>query len=161
MKKIIDFLETIQRLICLICFISFLLCVVLQVLTRYVPYIKVIGTEEIAIYSFVWASLMGTAVLVRNEQHFSFDFFRSRASGTTKLVLEVFIQTLLIIFSIYLSVMGFRLTQKFSAWSLTSLPSVSQAWTWSSLLVCGVTMTVYSVEKLFEKMILFRKEVGR
>lgn len=161
MKKVIDFIEQVQRVVCMICFVVFFVCIVLQVLTRYVPFIKILGIDEIATYSFVWASLLGAAVLIRVEQHFAFDFFRSRAHGVSRLVIEGFIYGLLIIFSFYLMVMGYRLTMKFSTWTLTSLPKVSQAWTWSSLLLSGATMTLYTVEKLVEKVRIGLEEIRK
>jgi TRAP-type C4-dicarboxylate transport system permease small subunit len=141
----------------MILFMIFLLCIVIQILTRYVPFIKIMGTEEISVYCFIWATLMGTAVMVRKNGHFAFDFFRGKVKKLPKLVTETFIQACMIAFSVYISWCGVQLTRQFWNWSLTSLPNVSQRYTWSSLIVCGITMAFYSLCDILQTYSRYRK----
>lgn len=151
MKKAADKLERIQCLFSMVLFMIFLACIIVQILTRYVPFIKITWTEEISVYTFIWAILMGTAVMLRRNEHFAFDFFRSRVTGKAKLATETFIYTVIIVFSLYVSYSGVQLTRQFWNWNLTSLPMVSQRYTWSSLIVCGLTMAFYSLSNLIEE----------
>ena len=150
MKKASALLEKVQCWFSMILFMVFLVCVVLQILSRYVPFITVIGTDEIATYSFVWAILMGASVMLKRNEHFAFEFFRSRVSGIPHIITEVVIYGLIIVFSVYLTYSGVQLTRQFWNWNLTSLNFISQRYIWSSLIVCGATMAFYGVCNLIE-----------
>ncbi|MCI8659965.1 MAG: TRAP transporter small permease [Lachnospiraceae bacterium] len=150
MKKAADFLERIQCIFSMILFMVFLACIVIQILTRYVPFIKITWTEEISVYAFIWAILMGTAVMLKRNEHFAFDFFRSKVTGVGKLVTETFIYLVMFGFSCYVAYCGVQLTRQFWNWTLTSLTWVSQRYTWSSLIVCGLTMAFYSLSNITE-----------
>lgn len=150
MKKISDMVERIQCLFSMVLFMVFLVCIIVQILTRYVPFIKITWTEEISVYAFIWAILMGAAVMLKRNEHFAFDFFRGRVKGTAKLITETFIYGVIIVFSLYIAYCGVQLTKQFWNWSLTSLPMISQRYTWSSLIVSGGTMAFYSICNLAE-----------
>ncbi len=150
MKKAADCLERIQCVFSMILFMVFLVCIIIQILTRYVPFIKITWTEEISVYTFIWAILMGTAVMLKRNEHFAFDFFRSKVTGTGKLIAESFIYLVIFGFSCYVAYCGVQLTRQFWNWTLTSLTWVSQRYTWSSLIVCGLTMAFYSLSNLTE-----------
>ena len=150
MKKAADFLEKVQCIFSMVLFMVFLACIVIQILTRYVPFIKITWTEEISVYCFIWAILMGTAVMLKRNEHFAFDFFRGRVTGIGKIITETFIYLVMFGFSCYVAYCGVQLTRQFWNWTLTSLNWVSQRYTWSSLIVCGVTMAFYSLSNLTE-----------
>lgn len=145
MKKASNFIEKIQSWFSMALFVVFLICIVLQILSRYIPFIKVIGTEEIATYSFIWAILMGAAVELKRKEHFAFEFVRANAKGTLHLVLETAIYGLVIAFSLYIALSGVQLTRQFWNWNLTSFNFISQRYIWSSLIVCGATMAFYGL----------------
>lgn len=152
MKKFADRLEKIQCTLAMIFFIIFIVCIILQILTRYVPFIKVTWTEEISTYCFIWSVLMGAAVELKRNEHFSFDVLRKSLKGKSSLIMEIIINTLLIGFSAFITYCGVMLTKQFWNWSLLSLPAVSQRYTWSALIVSGATMVVYSINNLMEKI---------
>lgn len=151
MKKFADWVEKIQCAFTGILFTLFLILIIVQILTRYVSFIKITWTEEIATYLFVWSVLMGAAVELKRNEHFAFDVLRAKLTGTAKTVLETVINVLLILFSIYLTYCGVMLTRQFWNWTLTSLPEISQRYIWSSLIVCGGTMTLYSLNNFFDQ----------
>lgn len=159
MKKIIDGLAKVQIAFSVVMLTVFLLCIVAQVATRYVPGFEASWTEEIANNSFIWATFMGSAVMVRRQGHFSFDFFRAKAKGVSKLIIELFINITMGAFGFYIASAGYELTTTFWNWNLTSLPSVSQRYTWSSLLVCGVTIVIYSLYNCWENYLDYKKEM--
>ncbi len=150
MKKAADLIEKIQCLFSMVLFMVFLLCIVIQILTRYVPFIKIMWTEEISVYTFIWAILMGAAVMLKRNEHFAFEYFRSQVKGTAKLATETFIYMVITGFSLYIAYCGVQLTRQFWNWTLTSLTIVSQRYTWSALIVCGLTMAFYSLCNLVE-----------
>lgn len=152
MKKISNTIEKIQCIFSMALFVVFLLCIVIQILTRYVPFIKITWTEEIAVYTFIWSILMGAAVELKRNEHFAFEVLRSSLKGKAKLALELVIYTIIFAFSLYITYCGVMLTKQFWNWSLTSLPNISQRFTWSSLIVSGATMALYSFNNMLEQI---------
>ena len=150
MKRAADLIEKVQCIFSMVLFMIFLLCIVVQILTRYVPFIKIMWTEEISVYTFIWAILMGAAVMLRLNEHFAFEYVRSRVRGRCRLATETFIYGVIMAFSIYIACCGVLLTRQFWNWTLTSLTSVSQRYTWSALAVCGITMAFYALCNLIE-----------
>lgn len=157
MKKLADLIEKVQCIFSMVLFMVFLVCIIIQILTRYVPFIKIMWTEEISVYAFIWAILMGAAVILKKNEHFAFEFFRSKASGGVKIAIETFIHVVIIAFSCYIAYCGIQLTRQFWNWTLTSLTNVSQRYTWSALAVCGATMAFYTLSNLIE----FYREYGK
>jgi TRAP-type C4-dicarboxylate transport system permease small subunit len=159
MKNVIDKIMRIEEYICAMFFVAFFICVLLQILTRYVPFIKVNGTEDISVYSFIWSTFLGAAVMTRKKQHFSFTYFNEKAEGTLAgLIINLVIQALIIIFGIYIAYYGTELTMKFSKWTLTSLPNVSQGWTWSALMAGGISITIFSIANFIEVIQDYKKK---
>jgi len=161
LKKLADAVEKIQISFSVILFVVFLLCVVVQILTRYVPFIKITWTEEVAVYAFIWTILMGAAVELKRNEHFAFEVLRGSLKGNAKLALEVIIYLLLTVFCIYVTWCGTKLVTQFWSWSLTSLPKVSQRYTWSALVVSGATMTLYSISNMLEEIRKHGKEATK
>lgn len=160
MRKISDLVEKLQCFFSMILFMVFLICIIIQILTRYVPFIKITWTEEISIYTFIWAILMGAAVMLKRNEHFAFDFFRGSVKGRGKLAAETFIYGVIMVFSGYIACCGVMLTKQFWNWNLTSLPMVSQRYIWSSLIVSGATMVFYALCNLVEVYQNYGKEGG-
>lgn len=159
MKNVIDRMMKIEEYICVMFFVVFFICVLLQILTRYVPFIKVSGTEDISVYSFIWSTFLGAAVMTRKKQHFSFTFFNERAEGKLSgLIMNLIIHGLIIGFGFYVAYYGVELTMKFSKWTLTSLPNVSQGWTWSALMVGGISITIFSIANFIEVIQNYKKK---
>lgn len=158
MKKAADFLERIQCIFSMILFITFLICIVIQILTRYVPFIKITWTEEISVYTFIWAILMGASVMLHRNEHFAFEFFRSRVTGVNRLVVETVIYGIIFAFSLYVAYCGLQLTKQFWNWTLTSLTWISQRYVWSALIVAGLTMAFYAASNLIEVYQEYGKE---
>src|SRR5688572_1850807 len=52
----------------------FFLCVVVQVFMRYVLEQPLPWSEEVARYSFIWASFLTAAVIVGRREHFGIEF---------------------------------------------------------------------------------------
>lgn len=150
MKRAADLVEKIQCLFSMILFITFLICIVIQILTRYVPFIRITWTEEISVYTFIWAILMGAAVMLKRNEHFAFEFFRSRVTGAARLAVETLIYGIIFAFSLYVAYCGLMLTKQFWNWTLTSITWISQRYVWSALIVSGLTMAFYALSNLVE-----------
>ena len=70
-------------------FAGFLGCVVLQVVFRYVLQAPLPWSEEVAVYLFVWSSLLTAAIVVGQNDHFSIAFLADRVGPGSRRVLDL------------------------------------------------------------------------
>lgn len=70
-NKILGYLQKVQILAGGIFLAVFLLTVVYQILSRYLGIVAT-WTEEVSMYSFIWATFMGAGAMVYEDRHFAF-----------------------------------------------------------------------------------------
>ena len=150
MKKIVEIIFHVQFFVAIMFLVIFVITVILQVITRYVPGLVFLWTEQIAVYTFIWTVMMGASIGVRTKQHFYLSIFTDKMSTKKLRYNNIFLQIMIILFGIFLTYHGVVLTKTFWKWSLTSLPYIKQGLFWLCLPVTGVTMTLYSLFNLYE-----------
>ena len=82
--KISDGVDKVTMVLAIIFLILVFLSSTLQVLTRYVLNASLSWTEECARYTFVWTSMMGTAVAYKRGAHVVLDLISARLKGGLK-----------------------------------------------------------------------------
>jgi len=91
--------------------IVLLFCVVLEVLSRFVLHLGITWTEEMARFTFIWASLLGASVaLERKKLHdidLIFKYFPEKLKVIITLLINLLVSAMLFIFLIY----GLKLTK--------------------------------------------------
>lgn len=153
MKKTLDILEYIQLRVAALFLFMFIVCVILQVLTRYIPGFSVAWTEDIARYSFVWSMLLGASAMVKSKSHYSMGVIADKLQGRLALANKLFVHSIVAIFGAAIAYYGFELTMQFWNWSINSLPVLSQRYIWISLPISGFTMFLYSIGNMWEEIV--------
>ncbi|OOF69833.1 TRAP transporter small permease [Rodentibacter caecimuris] len=74
-------------------------CVVWQVISRYILGAPSIITDEIARFLFMWVGLIGAAYATGLKQHLAIDLLLTKQQGKQKICLQLFILTIMIVFS--------------------------------------------------------------
>lgn len=87
-------------------FAGFLVCVALQVFFRYVLQQPLDWSEELAVYLFIWSSLLAAAILVGREEHFSISFFVEWLPRPLRRALDVGITILCMVFALLVVAKG-------------------------------------------------------
>lgn len=159
LRKVVNKIAKIESYVGAFFLAVFFVCTVIGVLTRYVPFIRVIWTEEIARYSFIWSVFLGTSVMVYENDHFSFEYIRTRVKGIKKLAIESFIYILIMGFNIYLIIAGLQLTSQFWDWSINSLPWLKQRYIWPAIFVSGLSTLIYCTFHLYEIYFNYKRGV--
>ncbi|MFZ5595842.1 MAG: TRAP transporter small permease [Bacillota bacterium] len=149
MKKILDICEYIQLRIAALFLFVFIVCIILQVLTRYVPGFSLPWTEEIANYSFIWSMLLGAAVMVKEKAHYNMEIISEKLTGRVGTANKIFVHALVAVFGAVVAYYGVELTGQFWNWSVNSLPILSQRYVWMVLPVTGFTMCLYSIGNIW------------
>ncbi|WP_235791985.1 TRAP transporter small permease [Virgibacillus salidurans] len=149
MKRFVQTLEKAQIVAGMIFLCLFFLVIILQIGTRYLG-ISVIWTEEVANYSFIWAILMGAAVMVNRREHFNFDYFQRKLKGKRKLSLNIFNDLVLIAFNIAIFLLGIQVVVEFWNYTWSTIPEMKMGYVWIAIPIMAGTMIIYSVVHLMD-----------
>ncbi|WP_134698773.1 TRAP transporter small permease [Ammoniphilus sp. YIM 78166] len=150
MKKWMERMESFQISVACLFLVTFVLCVILQVLSRYVPFIEIDWTEEAAKYSFIWAMFMGAAIMVRRKGHFAMSFVIDLLPARLTRGIHIFNHVLIFSFGLLMVYYGYLLTVNFWDWSLNTMPFLKQRYIWAVIPVSGASMALYSLGAIFE-----------
>ena len=152
MEKIIKSIRNIQLAIGVLCLSVFSISVLIQIFTRYLG-ISVLWTEELTNYSFIWAVFMGAAVMVSFQEHFAFKgLYDKLKEPSKKKILQIIINAVILIFSIYILILGIEITKTFWNYRWISLPQLKRGYIWLSLPIMGGTMSLYSIFNILKEL---------
>lgn len=151
-NKALGYLQKVQILAGGIFLAIFLLTVVYQILSRYLGIVAT-WTEEVSMYSFIWATFMGAAAMVYEDRHFAFTSVSDMLKNEkAKLALNIFIKVIMLVFSALMLYYGILVTKQFWNYKWTTLPKLSRGPVWLCMPVCGATSTVYLLGQLGQKI---------
>lgn len=152
MKKAISKLQQVQIAVGGFFLMIFLLTVVFQMLSRYVG-IAATWTEDVSMYSFIWAVFMGGAAMVLEKKHFAFTSISDMMKNEkAKSVLSIVISVVMLFFSVLMVYYGVKVTKQFWNYTWVNIPSFKRGPTWLCVPICGVTSCIYLVELIIEDL---------
>lgn len=154
MKRFINMLEKAQIAVGVIFLCVFFLVIMFQIATRYMG-VSVIWTEEVANYSFVWAIFMGASVMVNRREHFNFDFIQRKLQGKKRLSLSIFNDLVLIIFNIFIFLLGIQVTVEFWNYRWETILEMKMGYIWIVIPIMAATMIFYSLSHLIDHIKAF------
>src|SRR5699024_5067641 len=156
-NKAIKFIERLQMGIGVLFLSLFFVVIIIQIVTRHLG-ISVIWTVEVATNSFIWAILMGAAVMVNRREHFNFNLLEKKLTKKKKVMLAIVNDTLLILFNAAIFVYGLRVTQEFWNYNWTSLPSLKMGYIWIAIPIMSFTMVLYSLSHIVNYIKILREK---
>ncbi len=157
MKKAISKLQQIQIAVGGFFLMIFLLTVVFQMLFRYAG-IAATWTEDVSMYSFIWAVFMGGGAMVLEKKHFAFTSISDMMKNERmKSVLSIIISDIMLIFAALMVYYGIKLTKQFWNYTWVNIPSFKRGPTWLCLPICGATSCIYLVELIMEDVNVLMK----
>jgi len=152
MKKIIDGLQKIQIAIGGLFLLIFLVTVVYQIVCRYLG-IAAMWTEDVSMYSFIWAVFMGAGAMVHSNAHFAFSsLMDSMKSGKKKILLQIFINIAVLIFCVMMVYYGWIIARQFWNFRWINIPAMKRGPTWLCIPICGATSSIYLIYGTFEQL---------
>ena len=157
MKKAISKLQQIQIEVGGFFLMIFLLTVVFQMLFRYAG-IAATWTEDVSMYSFIWAVFMGGGAMVLEKKHFAFTSISDMMKNERmKSVLSIIISAIMLIFAALMVYYGIKLTKQFWNYTWVNISSFKRGPTWLCLPICGATSCIYLVELIMEDVNVLMK----
>ena len=95
-NKALGYLQKLQILAGGIFLAIFLVTVVFQILSRYLG-IAAVWTEEVSMYSFIWATFLGAGAMVYESRHFAFTSISDMLKdGMAKSLLSILIKLIML-----------------------------------------------------------------
>jgi TRAP-type C4-dicarboxylate transport system permease small subunit len=79
-----------------------------QVINRLFLHLSAVWTEELARFNFVWLSLVGAALCIKNRIHLAIDMVTSSVSEKIKCYMFIVVDILMIIFSVIFFYSGLK-----------------------------------------------------
>ncbi len=121
----------------------------LQVFARFVLKTPIGWSEELLTYSFTWTSFIGASMAIYTKSHFSVDLLMNKLPAALVKSLNIFTWLLILVFSLFILVMGSILTKANSIQRMNILP-ISMMWAYLSMPVCGAFIFFHALEKTLE-----------
>ncbi len=100
MRRLLRWSDTVLLGVSAVFLAALLVCVVLAVLFRYVLQLSLVWSDEVAVYLFIWSSLIAAAVIVGRNEHFSIDCFFDLLPARVRRILDVGITVLCMAFAL-------------------------------------------------------------
>lgn len=152
MKKIISGMQKVQVITGALFLSIFLVTVVIQMLCRYTG-IAAMWTEDVAMYSFIWAVFMGAGAMVYEKRHFAFtSFMDALKNKKLKSLIQLIISVIMLTFAVLMLYYGVKVTKQFWNYTWINIPSFKRGPTWLCLPVCGLTSTIYLIEQIIDEI---------
>ena len=147
--KINHFILLIEKSILIVLMTSMLIFGFLQVFSRFILKSPIGWSEELLTYSFTWASFIGASMAIYTKSHFSVDLLmRKLPDGLVKKI-RLFTWVMICLFSLFILVMGWRLTLLNSIQMMNIIP-ISMSWAYLAMPVCGLFIFIHGFEKTLE-----------
>ncbi|MBK5073561.1 TRAP transporter small permease [Budviciaceae bacterium CWB-B4] len=129
------------------------LCVLWQVFSRYCLGTPSVATDEIARFMFMWVGLVGAAYAVSLKRHLAIDLLTQKLTGTRKLVSEVVIILMTLLFAGLVMVYGgLGLVQKtLSTQQLSPALGIPMGYIYFAIPFSGIAIIFYSLVDLLNK----------
>jgi TRAP-type C4-dicarboxylate transport system permease small subunit len=109
MKGVMDWIERAERYLLITCFAVMMAVTGVGVFFRYVIGQSIPWEEEVALFCFVWMTLVGASACARNARHIKIDTFVLLLPSWCHVYLEALINLIVTVFLLYLLVLGVRL----------------------------------------------------
>ena len=150
MKKIKSVLDKLLSAACagLLAFMTFL--TIYQVAMRYIFKSPSTMSEDMLSYSFVWVSLLGTALVFGQKDHMRLSFFSDMLKGKGQLAISIFSEILILIIAIVVFWIGGKAVMGVGALQMSPTLNINMDWIYLILPVSGVLIVAYSLINIIQ-----------
>lgn len=156
MKNLIKNMQRFQIALGAVFLAIFFFTVIYQMIARYLGVAQT-WTEDVSMYSFIWAVFMGAGAMVYEKKHFAFTSLKDNLkSEKAKSILQIVICLVMLVFAVLMMYYGVLVAEKFWNYTWVNIPSLKRGPTWLCLPVCGLTSSIYLINEIFEEIGIVR-----
>lgn len=128
--------------------VIFMLLVVIgtyQIVVRYLFNSPSTVSEELLTYGFTWMALLAAAYVFGKREHMRMGFLADKLTGTGRLVLEVIIELIVLVFAAVVMVYGGNEIVRLTMSQKTASLGIAMGVVYVAVLVSGICIVLYSV----------------
>lgn len=144
MGKVKKIMDKVLSAACAVLLSFMTLLATYQVISRYVFSSPSTMSEDLLSYSFVWVSLLGTALVFGQKDHMSLSIFSDRLVGVNKFVLSIFTELLIMFIAIIVFLFGGTQVVGVGAIQISPTLNISMDWIYIVLPISGVLIIIYN-----------------
>ncbi|WP_313342295.1 TRAP transporter small permease [Sedimentibacter sp.] len=145
MKIVFDKLEKFILGILSILFTVMVVALFYQIIMRFLFESANSWSEELTRYSFIWMSMLGSAIATRRSRHMNVDFLMNRMPKILKIINSIIIKSLIIAFLIVIIFYGISLVS-ITFKQLSPGLRVPMAYMYASVPIGGILMLLFTIE---------------
>ena len=121
-----------------------------QVFSRYLGFLpRILWTEEVARFTFLWMLFLGAALAVRQGRHFTIDFFGHKLEGMRRRLSQAFVVVVIIGVGAFM-VMGGTEFFQMGMRRISTTSGIRLSWIYLALPASGALITVFGIEGLLK-----------
>lgn len=153
------FVKRINRLVEVVVVIQFIILVAIvtaAVFARYVLNDSIVWAEECSRYLFIWVTFLGGGLGVGSNVHVGVDSFVALMPEKPKLVVQIFAELMIVVFTVVLIWAGIQFTA-LGMRSEALLMPISMGWIYIAVPVGGSVMLLNVLVALFDHLALTRR----
>ena len=155
MRKIIDRisekLNLVASLVACILLATILICCAMQVFSRYVLNSSLYWSEEAARYLFVWCSLLGLSVAVKNGTNASIDVISGRLKGKARCIQKIIVDLVIIGICVLLLVYGIKILPTMAR-TVSAALLIPNHYLYAAVPISSVIIIVHCVANLIDSV---------
>lgn len=153
MKTVASIRKWMDKIIMGACIVLFGLMVIVgsyQIITRYFFNKPSTVSEELLTFSFVWMALLASAYVFGIRDHMRMGFLADKIQGKGRIVLDIVIEILILVFALLTLVWGGSAIMQLSMQQMTASLGVPMGYIYTILPVSGVAIVVYSILNIID-----------
>ncbi len=143
--------NNLEEIVASLLFTVTLILVIVNVLTRYVFRTGIPWAEEMATSCFVWTAFIGSAACYKRRAHIGVDILVNKMPVSAQNVVKTLVNLFMVFlcgYMFYLSIVYLKRSYR----KPTAILGISSAWVSSSLALCFLDMTIWSVVFFFRDL---------
>lgn len=145
MRKIV---ERLLGVLTIISFTGVILTVMIQIMSRYLPY-TAIWTEELTRYLFIYAISFGAPLALIRSEFISVDFLLNKLSHTIRSYYEISIYLSIFLLSSVMVINGYKFTLIGNNQMSATMP-VQMSFIHSAILILSIFLAIFSIVKIVD-----------
>jgi TRAP-type C4-dicarboxylate transport system permease small subunit len=106
MIKLKLYLDAVLKWVIIVLMGVLVINVLWQVFTRFILNNPSAYTDELARYLLIWVGLLGAAYVAGQKMHLAIDILPKKLTGKSKIILDIFIEACMLVFSLAVMVIG-------------------------------------------------------
>jgi len=150
-----------EEVLCTILLIVIFATATFQVLNRFAFKLTIAWTEELCRYSFIWLSLIGVSLGIKNNKHMNVDLIDKALSPKGRLILGIIVDLIFLAACYFFITWGWVLVAKVMKYGQKSAGLGIQKWIiYLALPTCGILSCFRLIQKNV-RLFIDRKKEGK